>query len=300
MKKNKTSRAFSLIELSIVILIIGILIAGVTSGTSLIKKMRLSSAQSLTKSSGISSIKGLTLWLDATQAFSEKSLVNSSNSTSIEENDDIKSWIDTNPNDSVLESFSGTGAAWYPNYISDGMNGLPTIRFDGVNNRLTAATLFGELFSSDEGTIFIVLTTRNFADGIRTMGFYPGSTSSRINFYVGSTVSFAWYEASDGTNTNNNVAASTEGIPSIVSARRTSSTINVKVNGVVGTTTNNVTKKIAMSDTCDAFLGWNTNGTTLSPEMDVSEVIIFNRGLSDTDRLYVENYLAKKWRISIN
>lgn len=49
--KNKFNKAFSLIELSIVILIIGILVAGVTSSSRLINQMRLTSARTLTQSS---------------------------------------------------------------------------------------------------------------------------------------------------------------------------------------------------------------------------------------------------------
>ncbi|MFM7621329.1 MAG: prepilin-type N-terminal cleavage/methylation domain-containing protein [Alphaproteobacteria bacterium] len=41
-------KAFSLIELSIVILIIGILVAGVTQSSRLIRQMKLLSAQSIT------------------------------------------------------------------------------------------------------------------------------------------------------------------------------------------------------------------------------------------------------------
>ena len=64
--KNK-SLAFSLIELSIVILIIGILIAGVTQGSRLVRESRVKTAQTLTQSSDVSSIKDLVLWLDATK-----------------------------------------------------------------------------------------------------------------------------------------------------------------------------------------------------------------------------------------
>ncbi|MBL6664214.1 MAG: prepilin-type N-terminal cleavage/methylation domain-containing protein, partial [Rickettsiales bacterium] len=52
--RNKT--AFSLLELSIVIVIIGVLIVGVIGGKHIIKKSRISTAQSLTSSSPISGI----------------------------------------------------------------------------------------------------------------------------------------------------------------------------------------------------------------------------------------------------
>ncbi|MFM7620926.1 MAG: hypothetical protein ACKO47_04900 [Alphaproteobacteria bacterium] len=63
MKFNKKSfKAFPLIELPIVILIIGILVAGVTSSSRLIKRMKITVAQNLTQSSPIPSIKDLAVW----------------------------------------------------------------------------------------------------------------------------------------------------------------------------------------------------------------------------------------------
>lgn len=48
MKEINFKKAFSLIELSIVILIIGILVAGVTQSSRLINAMRIQSIRSLT------------------------------------------------------------------------------------------------------------------------------------------------------------------------------------------------------------------------------------------------------------
>jgi len=56
---NRNLKAFSLIELSIVILVIGVLIAGVSQGGKMITKFRISAAASLTNSSPVHSIKNL-------------------------------------------------------------------------------------------------------------------------------------------------------------------------------------------------------------------------------------------------
>ena len=64
--KNKFSlkKAFSLIELSIVILIIGILVAGVTQSSRLVSRMKQISVRSMTLNSPISSIKDLYAWYE--------------------------------------------------------------------------------------------------------------------------------------------------------------------------------------------------------------------------------------------
>lgn len=60
----KQYKAFSLLEVSAVILIIGILIAGVVTANSLIDKSRLASAKTLTTSSPVNGVKDLALWLE--------------------------------------------------------------------------------------------------------------------------------------------------------------------------------------------------------------------------------------------
>ncbi len=65
-KKTQLKKAFSLIELSVVVLIIGILIAGITQSSRLVRAMKLNTARSLTRSSDVASIRNLTAWFDAT------------------------------------------------------------------------------------------------------------------------------------------------------------------------------------------------------------------------------------------
>ena len=65
MKLRKIT-AFSLIELSIVILVIGLLIAGAIQGSNMISKAALSSARTLTESSPVNSIRSLFIWFDST------------------------------------------------------------------------------------------------------------------------------------------------------------------------------------------------------------------------------------------
>ena len=57
MTKKLKQKAFSLIELAIVLLIIGVIIAGIFAGNFLIKKARISTARTLTNSSAVHSIK---------------------------------------------------------------------------------------------------------------------------------------------------------------------------------------------------------------------------------------------------
>ena len=88
--KKISAKAFSLIELSIVILIIGILIAGVTQGSRLVSAMKLNTARTVTQSSEVNSITGVVTWLEST---ADKSFDDA------EETDGsiITNWYDINP-----------------------------------------------------------------------------------------------------------------------------------------------------------------------------------------------------------
>ena len=72
--KSSPRLAFSLIELSVVILIVGILVIGITKGKSIYNVARLFSAKSLTQKSPVISIDKLVMWLETT---SDKSFITS-------------------------------------------------------------------------------------------------------------------------------------------------------------------------------------------------------------------------------
>lgn len=155
--KNNFKKAFSLIEISIVILIVGILIAGISKGIDMVYDMRLVTARALTDKSPVGSIENLELWLETTL---ENSLATGTASFTDVKNpndsDPIGRWNDINPtlinpnnkNHAVQNTLS-----YQPLYIKDGINGLPALQFDG----------FDDFFSATDGrtnlsefTIFIV------------------------------------------------------------------------------------------------------------------------------------------------
>lgn len=66
--RKKNRKAFSLIELSIVIVIIGILLVGVIGAKHLISKSRLTTAMAMTRSSPINGTLNSKLWLETSLA----------------------------------------------------------------------------------------------------------------------------------------------------------------------------------------------------------------------------------------
>ena len=88
--KKKLSKAFSLIELSIVILIIGVLIAAAGQGLDLLRDARVAAAQMLTQSSRVGSLKNLILWLETANS---ASIANSE----MVDGGTVSTWYDNNP-----------------------------------------------------------------------------------------------------------------------------------------------------------------------------------------------------------
>ena len=62
--KSPKPSAFSLIELSIVLIIIGLLAGGIVAGSVLVKRARIESAKSLTNKSPIKATEDLAMWFE--------------------------------------------------------------------------------------------------------------------------------------------------------------------------------------------------------------------------------------------
>jgi prepilin-type N-terminal cleavage/methylation domain-containing protein len=133
MKKNK---AFSLVELSVVILIIGILIAGVTQSGRLIRQIKLSTARSVTASSDVNSIRDVTGWFEAS---TEGSFRIAGGSSEIQNEDEILEWHDYNTQKSAFDkpTLVNSTTGTYPKYRSNGINGIPAVYFDGSNDYIS-------------------------------------------------------------------------------------------------------------------------------------------------------------------
>ena len=140
-------KGFSLIEISIVLLIIGILISGILVGQDLILDAKIKSAQNLTRTSPVNKITDLTLWLDVN---AEKSLISTATADrclskymsyqDLLGNETICAWRDinsqkslgTNMSDKIALSINTAHAInAMPTYVVNGIGGLPSLYFDG-------------------------------------------------------------------------------------------------------------------------------------------------------------------------
>jgi prepilin-type N-terminal cleavage/methylation domain-containing protein len=294
----KNLRAFSLVELSIVLLIIGILIAGISDGSRLVGVAKLNTARTITNSSPISSIKNLVLWLDST---AEKSF----EEIETENNGAISVWYDSNPQTQIRNNLTQSTAERKPSYVSSAINSLPAVRF---NNETTSAedfmlsTLFQNI--NTYSTVFLVIKTPSSLATTQTIisKVIANDTGTNLQANIGdSAISYC-----DGIAAQNcysgatSFSTSTNYVISMVYIPNTSgSGMKFYKNGgtaLASTTTDS--PDTLLTETL--FLGKSgISGAAQYFNGHIGELIIFDRALKDEERISIQNYLSKKWTIKI-
>ena len=290
--KNFHKKAFSLIEISVVIVIIGILIAGVSQGIDLYQDMRLATARSLTQNSRVARIPDLAVWLESV---SEKSF----DKNEAKDNLSISKWFDINPTDKSGNLASVSNADNKPKYISNGINNLPALKFDGSSDYLISS--FYAIGESKQLTYFVVtkrIYIKNY--GVSSFGIIATGTTDDSNL-------LAFFEndggqlrpwTQDGQASyfiphpgNNN--------PYIASSIFTGTTNSVYLNGKISAYSprNFVVSK--NFDINQIIIGSRWGGGVASAFYNgyIGEIIIFSRNLSNNEHDAVSNYLRKKWAI---
>ena len=288
--KKKIKNAFSLIELSIVILIVGILIAGVTSSSRLVKRMKIITAQNLTQSSPVPSIKDLSVWYETSL---DRSFIDSEES----DGTPITTWFDNNIQSSFKYDFKQATVANQPKYSEGIINNLPAVRFDGVDDFMMAS----QVGISGKGlSVFIVGQRINYPGGWQSLltALGAGQTDAYLG---GSYVLFGEWSSAFGVSYNNQWTNSTiafpgNGIPFIY-ATIFSETNNMLYFNGLNTGSLNLNYKVLLDS---LQLGTRyTNGGYGYYNGYASEIIIYSRALSTEERKSIEVYLSKKYSIKV-
>lgn len=296
MKKFK-SKAFSLIELAVVIIVVGILIAGVTQGGALIAKAKYKTAQTLTQSSPVSATPGLRLWLETSleQSISE---VQASDGTA------VTVWYDLNPQISN-KLFARTASSAILYKVKSAVNGLPSLYFPG------AATDFFTISTSSGSTVATPIATTNSAftyfivlraDSLGSVddAFFNGAIGSSNGWgyrHSASAKTFL-YNGSSGTGAASLAKAE---VISATSVGGTSGSLRLYVDGVSDGTFGSAVTATVASPTGGFYIGSkdSTGSATDNWRGFISEIIVFEKKLSDQDRKAIEKYLGTKYNIPV-
>ena len=148
-------KAFSLVELSMVIIVIGLLISGVTAGGSLVKNSRISSARSITLSSQIVTIPGMVLWL-------ENSAKDSFSASQINGGAQITNWYNREPSNYLVKNNLTTTASNNVLYQDTSTNNIPAVNMN-VTGNMTLANFAGSTLATS--TVVIVFKPTSQTSG---------------------------------------------------------------------------------------------------------------------------------------
>jgi prepilin-type N-terminal cleavage/methylation domain-containing protein len=308
--KNK-NRAFSLIELSIVVLIIGILIAGVTQGSRLVNASKVQTAQTLSQSAPVTSVQGLVLWLDSSR---EDSFISTEASNATQ----LTKWYNVNPqvanlNRATTSLTTFTNSSANITYKSVGINGLPSVSFANASRTSTfASPAGGRIVTPYQAyTIFVVARVTSIAatnaflyngDSATFKGFgvYSDSTG-KMRVDGGTTSAFAALVGNASAIANAaRIMTVTISPDSVNGVATTTPAAKFYVNGKSDLTVTNLSANISTQGPNDIlYLGGTTAASLLPFVGDMSEVIMFDTVLKDSDRKSVEQYLGKKYGIAV-
>lgn len=294
---KKIKKAFSLIELSIVILIIGILVAGVTSSSRLISRMRLITAQSLTRSSDVNTIRDISFWVETSL---DQALTNSAGTFDMENSQAISSWNGINPQSSFKINVTQSNTARQPTYRTDGINGIPSVNFNG--SQILENTANMPIPVGDKNYAYVVVWRANSVTAggqmLVSQGI-PGSNGSRLSSIMIATNNYGF--AGDMNDFYSPAVQANTPYVTIMNVNNNLATGNIIIytnsNTAISGTTGGGSASLNVGGVAFAV------GGRLYEQFFgglISEVIVFDRNLNSEEIVSINRYLGKKYNIKIN
>ena len=317
-KKNK---AFSLVELSVVIVIVMIMIAGLIQSSRIIGAMRISTARNVTQSSAMPWINYIVTWYDATAS-------DAFNESDTDDGDKISRWNGAEVRYTDRINLNQTDDDKKPIYTANGMYGLPSVKFDGVNDFLGSENLEQSILTYRSASVFIVFEPKTVTSNDKRSIIYQPSECGRefdVGYSFGSKGNFGIASSSESCGQTN---ATASGIDFVVQNEKivasliiyqkpmvAGDTSNIKVfrNGYLenvykvnnGYTSSLIESSKKYSDGSNRlYIGARKINDNAIPTSFfnglLGEMIVFNRSLNNEDRKEIEKYLGKKWGIKVN
>jgi len=236
-----------------------------------------------------SDISGCVLWLDAAD----------SSTLTLQTGNKVSAWVDKSSNGFVM---SNATTLTQPTYVTSGWNGsYPAVQVNGSGsgqyNFLSNAAFNG--FNTAAWDIYAVVkhSANSYEAGL--MWIDPSGSFIIISAGIGTDQFSYTINSNGGWQYAPTVGVPTTQNPYLFQAYSTGTAFSRRLNGVVpGLTEQTVSYTgTARTGTYSFFLANPSTGWS-APTTYFGEMLMFNRTLSNSERLQIEGYLSTKWGLT--
>jgi len=289
--KSTKFKAFSLVEISVVILIIGLLLAGVTNASDMIAEYRIKIARNLTKNAPVARVDGLVLWLDsnALESFPPREAIDGAK---------INTWYDLNPQTAVKNNAvqASATANLHPTYKENCLNNLPCVNFNGTTNYIDTTQDLGG--TTRQVSVFWVALPDTPSTGItgggQILSTHDLTYDERIQVYMTTSWGVSYF-AGVGEIAYTQPIKRKLAVYDVVDDEEGGTLYINKVAKTTVVQSGGYPKAIRIFN-----IGtWSNNDGTREEYFggNIGEIIIFNRALLERERKAIEDYLCQKWGV---
>lgn len=304
MNNSRKVTAFSLIEISMVLVILGALIGFVTEAKDFIYKSRLTAARSQTQNAPIFDIPDLAHWYETSLPDSLEPAYKISGDR-IPDETRIRTWYDRNEKLYNRADLEQDNVNFQPQYFSKVFNKtIPALRFFGGDDRM----LSNEAFIKGRDITFFSVAKR--ASYVRNSGVFSALAIGET-FDNNNVKSFRGFHEIDGNKMNSfrngwgaQVDHPGDNIAYIASGMyHDGDKLSMNVNGGTYTT---ITLGAVQQGEFDATrlsiaCQWQNNANTAGCYNGyIAELIFYNRALTIEERKRIEKYLSLKYDIPVS
>lgn len=216
----------------------------------------------------------------------------------------VSTWSDQSGNGNDVTQ--GTGAS-QPTWVDAQINGMPIVRFDGIDDILNGPASNALIGDGQEDLTTLVVyntnsTTHQYISSIKRAATPASLLSMEVNYDgTGTNAGYAGFLTQDEANTGfsrmSDAGPWNDDTPVLMTAWVDDLNRELFING-----TSEVSDTDGMFDASgntSVFTLGSFDGTQLDFEGDIAEYMIFTAALNSAQRIIIENYLAAKYDLTI-
>jgi hypothetical protein len=211
--------------------------------------------------------------------------------------DSVSAWEDRSGNGLDVAQATGTNQ---PARVSANLNGLPVVRFDGIDDYLRRSAVPGyDLFDNSTDTVYIVQKQAGTDPRTTTFSWTPDGIN---RFMVHATWDNVIYFQATSYTTGGNMLAAPQPYGwddrwHVLKLVKDGSSGQINVDGIDLTLTETTSSAGNNSPTADLYVGSDWSSTNWFTG-DIAEILVFSRALTTEEQQDVDTYLRGKYGLT--